>query len=184
MIEEKIKYFVKKSLRSRQNGFALLYAILLTGAVLSVGVILMNIITKQLIFSSINRSSEVSYYYAANSGRECLADAIMGDLFVDYDESHNASAKSSLTLYCFGQNIEFTNGGDGVFTPGEDILFADRKVDLVVYLNIPCFEGLSGCNPSSLNVRERNAYVAIATGYSDAEGGDRSTKRSAPFVQK
>jgi len=72
---------------NKNNGFALLYAILLTGAILSVGVILMNIITKQIIFSSVMRNSENSYYYAANSGRECLKHYInKTDAFFDGEE--------------------------------------------------------------------------------------------------
>lgn len=183
MTKKMVKYFIKKIFRSQQDGFALLYALLLTGAVLSVGVILMNIITKQLIFSSINRSSEVSYYYAANSGRECLADAITKELFIEYDEYYNSILKNSLTLNCFNKEISLTKDSDDKFT-SSDVTFEGRKVDLVVYVNAPCLDNEDGCDLESPDITKKYKYVAIATGYSDNTGGPRSTKRSAPFVLK
>lgn len=54
----------------KNNGFVILYAVIITTVVLVVGVSLMNIMTKQLVLSSISRNAKVSYY-AALSGREC-----------------------------------------------------------------------------------------------------------------
>ena len=61
-----------KNILFKKQGFALLYAILISGVIALIGVLLVNIITKQLVFSSLARDSEISYYYLANSGRECL----------------------------------------------------------------------------------------------------------------
>jgi hypothetical protein len=57
-------------LNNRQNGFVILYAVIITTVVLITGVSLMNIITKQLVISSIGRSSKQAYY-AALRGKEC-----------------------------------------------------------------------------------------------------------------
>lgn len=54
----------------KREGFVILYAVIITTVVLVVGVSLMNIITKQLVLSSIGRNAKVAYY-AALSGREC-----------------------------------------------------------------------------------------------------------------
>jgi hypothetical protein len=54
----------------KNRGFVILYAVIITTIVLIVGVSLMNIITKQLVLSSISRNSKIAYY-AALSGREC-----------------------------------------------------------------------------------------------------------------
>jgi len=58
-------------IKNKKSGFALLYAILLTSVVLVVGVALINIITRQLILTSLNRNSQIAYYNAT-SVRHCL----------------------------------------------------------------------------------------------------------------
>ena len=54
----------------KSEGFVILYAVIITTVVLVVGVSLMNIMTKQLVLSSISRNAKISYY-AALSGRDC-----------------------------------------------------------------------------------------------------------------
>ena len=54
-----------------QNGFALLYAVLLTGIILAIGLGLSAILAKQIILSSTGASSQ-NAYYAANTGKECV----------------------------------------------------------------------------------------------------------------
>jgi len=61
MIPNKIK---------QNSGFVIFYAVFITTVVLIVGVSLMNIMTKQLVLSSISRNAKISYY-AALSGRNC-----------------------------------------------------------------------------------------------------------------
>lgn len=56
--------------QKKNEGFVILYAVIITTVVLVVGLSLSNIITKQLVLSSISRSSKIAYY-AALSGREC-----------------------------------------------------------------------------------------------------------------
>lgn len=57
-------------IKQNKKGFVILYAVIISTVVLIVGVSLMNIMTKQLVLSSISRSAKVSYY-AAQAGRDC-----------------------------------------------------------------------------------------------------------------
>ena len=52
-------------------GFALLYAVLLTSVVLTVGLGLSSILRKQIILSSTGAASQQAYY-AANTAKECI----------------------------------------------------------------------------------------------------------------
>ncbi|MDO8183678.1 MAG: hypothetical protein Q7T49_01695 [bacterium] len=61
----------KNNYPNNQAGFALLYAVLLTGIILTVGLGLSSILTKQIVLSSIGSNSQVAYY-AANTAKECV----------------------------------------------------------------------------------------------------------------
>lgn len=108
-----MKFYSKKS-KENLSGFVLLYAILLTGAITTVGVLLVNIITKQLMFSSLNRNSDLTYYYAANAGRECLdywnrkpVGANHQFRVPFFPGSPNFNAKANPFIKCFGKEIYF-----------------------------------------------------------------------------
>lgn len=68
------------------RAFVLLYAVLVASVVLAIGFSLANIITKQIILSSLGQSSRIAYY-AADGGRDCglfwanFAEVITGDPF-------------------------------------------------------------------------------------------------------
>lgn len=57
--------------KTKERGFVLLYSILVSGIILSVGLSLGNILYKQVLLSSVAKSS-IFAYYAADSGRECV----------------------------------------------------------------------------------------------------------------
>jgi len=85
-----------------KKGFALLYAILLTSAVLIVGVSLINIITQQLILTSLNKGSQIAYYNA-RSIVSCLDFFDNKDYFLEYSETEAGqvdSVKSSAVIRC------------------------------------------------------------------------------------
>lgn len=179
----------------RNKGFALLYAILLSGALLLVGVILMNIITKQLVYSSINKKSEASYYYAANSGRECLMHyAINNAEEDDFDPSiphfyNNAdySFLASNTFSCFERSITMTRKSDDgnkvVYETDSPVLLDDNKIDLKVTFNRACLDidPLTLCEGDQLE--DKNSVVAWSLGSSNTTGL-RSTRRLAILVGK
>ena len=176
-----------------QNGFALLYAILLSGAVLTVGVILMNIITKQLVYSSVNRNSELAYYYAANSGRECL------DYFANQNSSNfyrrrpggGYNFKSGVSLTCLAQSlpIQFSGPNPDSSIPSNpdlkiytatDIIFDNSIVTLTVIFNQRCLDDPSVCDAET-ELTKRYGAVMIADGSSS---GGRIAKRTAIAVKK
>ncbi len=117
----------KLKLQKNQSGFALLYAVLLTGVILAIGLGLSSILTKQIVLSSIGSNSQVAYY-AANSGKEC----------VFYWGFHGGTAAgpegTAFGGYVFDDSI---NNGEGGFdfidpTPGAQILCDDRALDVTL----------------------------------------------------
>lgn len=199
-----INFKKEKSLPSTpQEGFALLYALLLTGAILVVGVILMNIITKQLIYSSLNRQSELAYYYAANSGRECLEyyATIEPDVFYQKTGRSNIEFNSEAHFNCLGQDVimkKNNSSGSNIITyslsnDGNNsslIEVEGSKVDLSVTFNRECIVDGRSCRiarqSENLNspktLEEKNTVVMKATGYSGLASNDRSAKRVAISV--
>lgn len=175
-------------MKYQQKGFALLYAILLTGAILSVGVILMNIITKQLLFSSINRNSEISYYYAANSGRECLQYVAKNnsDSFYEFLNENNVSFKQSATFTCFGESIKMEK--DSV--PGNIIAYKGKldldktTIDLSIKFNKSCLLHEGPClNDSNGKIFKKALYFIQVDG-SNLGSENRVAKRTAIFVRR
>jgi len=178
----------KPSLSYRRSGFALLYAILLTGAVLSVGVILMNIITKQLIFSSVSRQSETSYYYLANSGRECLVYYLEWTNDIYYTEYVSATENNTIfqpspSINCFGQKISLKSNGNStkpIYTASLE--FADNtSLDLSIQLNKDCLDDDSSTTCGGDSLIGRSSAVILAKGYGS---GNRSTMRTAVYARR
>lgn len=95
-------------IKNKKSGFALLYAILLTSVVLVVGVALINIITRQLILTSLNRNSQIAYYNAT-SVRHCLDFYDEKEYFIE--ETYNSYGDPIKTINpadkieCFGRPI-------------------------------------------------------------------------------
>ena len=81
-------------LRSKtdNSGFAVLYAVLVASVVAIGGLILSNIIFKQLVLSGVGQSSQISYY-AADVGRACAryweSQTNFGTVITDFDEAGN-----------------------------------------------------------------------------------------------
>ncbi len=74
--------------KEKQNGFTLLFAVLLSVLVLAVGASVINIAMKQVILTGIGRESQFAFY-AANTGIECA-------LYWDYRDAR-VFATSSLS---------------------------------------------------------------------------------------
>ena len=186
----RIKIFKnKKSLpRVYRGGFALLYAILLTGTILVVGVLLMNIITKQLIYSSIGKNSETAYYYVANSIRECVGyNELSNDKFTLWDDSGLAVPVTDEPSFpCLGVDLVFSEPVLVVediykyFLSNQTINIGGNNylVDVDVYKNYPC-ENSSSC--SGVNLYNKYATVIIVSGYS--QSGPREVKRTTVLAR-
>jgi hypothetical protein len=166
----------------RKKGFALLYAILLTGAILTIGVALMNIITKELIYSSVSRNSEVSFYYIANSGKECLLYHNITGVFAPYNRATGKFelASTGFSISCFGQPISMTkNGAEFIFSGNIDIDGQSRLVNLSIYKNIPCLNDGDCSGPA---LKDRFGTVIRVDGFSGVSGSGRLTKRTIVSV--
>ncbi|MEX0910383.1 MAG: hypothetical protein WDZ73_01370 [Candidatus Paceibacterota bacterium] len=66
-----------------QSGFVILYAVIVASVVSLSGILLGNIIVKQIILSSIGRESQFAYY-AANVANECIKNGLRRDFFGFY----------------------------------------------------------------------------------------------------
>lgn len=82
-----------------KKGFALLYAVLVAGVVLAVGLLLGSIISKNIMLSTLIKNSQISYY-SADSGRDC---AIFWDV---YNESFDPSIPAGVInlIKCSGDS--------------------------------------------------------------------------------
>jgi hypothetical protein len=61
---------MSKNHLKNNKGFVLLYAVLVTMVIVTVGVLMINIIARQIILSSLAKNSQIAFY-AANAGIEC-----------------------------------------------------------------------------------------------------------------
>jgi hypothetical protein len=117
----------KFKIQKNTSGFALLYAVLLTGVILAIGLGLSSILTKQIILSSIGSNSQVAYY-AANTGKECV--------FYWGFQGGTAAGPDGTAFggYIFDDSL---NDGEGGFvfvepTPGAQILCDDQTLDVIL----------------------------------------------------
>ena len=81
-----------------QNGFALLYAIIVVSAMMSLVFGVLNIVYKQITLSGLNKDSIVAFY-AANSGLEC------GQYWSTYGAFNLDNPYPSSTIQCLGSLI-------------------------------------------------------------------------------
>lgn len=58
--------------QTKKKGFVLLYAVLVSSVILAVGASLINIVTKQIVLSTVGRDSQFAYY-AADAGAKCAS---------------------------------------------------------------------------------------------------------------
>lgn len=171
----------------KNKGFALLFAILLSGAVLTIGIILMNIITKQLVFSSLSKESEITYYYLANSGRECLS--LQKNNFRYSDGLEYFPIQEDVTVNCLDKDIvlSYSSGQGFVTYTKENIEFDGKFLSFKVQVNSACLNGEEvGCdnNNGEDEIIDRYSYVMIVEGYSGESGANRTVKRTAVYVEK
>lgn len=87
-----------------EDGFFVIYAILFTSVMLTIGMAILDISLKQLSFSGIDRES-IRSFYSADSGMEC---ALYGDMVGDGGGDTVFSTSSPGTLRCNGDNINLT----------------------------------------------------------------------------
>ncbi|MEK7136416.1 MAG: hypothetical protein AAB821_02390 [Patescibacteria group bacterium] len=101
---------------SRKKGFVILYAVLVAGVVSIGGILLANIIVKQLMLSSFGRESQFAYY-AADSGDECARQGYTHGAFGVFNEGFDGEPEylaGELGLLTCEQG-DIIEGDDGEF---------------------------------------------------------------------
>ena len=119
---------------NNKRAFALLYAVLISGVVLAVGVSLMDIITKQLVFSSISKSSESAYYYAAYSGANCLYYLDSQDDFMTCRPRHGLIPASCAPTNPYPGSLNCFNP---VITPGPPVSLGSGQWRISIPADLP-----------------------------------------------
>ncbi len=90
-------------LAPKKQGIAILYAVLLITVIMTIGLILSDIITKQIILSSTGRSSQEAFS-AAIAGRECYNYWDLSHAF-DRCEDSNGTCERPDTIRCGNQDV-------------------------------------------------------------------------------
>jgi len=87
---------------NRRKGFVLLFAVLVSTLVLSVGISVISIALKQVVLSGSGRDSQYAFY-AANTGAECATYWDLASSSVFYTNSNPAT--KDLNIKCLGMRI-------------------------------------------------------------------------------
>ncbi len=99
---------MKKKIHNKENkGFALLFAVLISSVLLSIGLSIFNLTLKELILSSSGRESQFAFY-AADTGAECALywDSKGTDIFA---VNSNPRTPNPASPDCVGQAITIDN---------------------------------------------------------------------------
>ncbi len=126
------------------RGFVLLYAVLVSSIVITVGLLLANILLKQLVIASTARDAKIAYY-AADSGRDCALFWIneLGPYLFDSD----------ITITCNNRSVDISiNDFDSPIARGNSFNY---RVTL----------------PGSGNIPKRCADVEVYHGVPDVDSG-------------
>lgn len=107
--------------QNKEAGFALLITLIVVGVVLSVGVGLLDLSTKQLRLSTNAKESELAFH-AANAGSEC-ARYVLRNNAVDMENGNEISPS------CFGLTIDDLDPVDGSGSEPEPDLDLDNASD-------------------------------------------------------
>ncbi len=93
------------------QGFVLLYAVLVASVVLAIGMSLINIITRQIVLSSIGKSAQAAYY-AADGARDCAYYWYTNGAFGLYDAVNNSYLRAE-DLGTDGMTVSCSNQTEG-----------------------------------------------------------------------
>ncbi|MEK7589834.1 MAG: hypothetical protein AAB475_01100 [Patescibacteria group bacterium] len=93
----------------KHKGFAMLYAVLVSSILLSIGLAIFNLTVKELLLSSLGRDSQFAFY-AADTGAECA-------LYWDFQGDAFASSTPAANINCANEDRVVTsiNLGGGAY---------------------------------------------------------------------
>ncbi len=147
--------------KNNQQGFAVLYAVLVAGVVSIGGLLLSNIIFKQLVLTNVGQNSQIAYY-AADVGRYCAkywrTKFYFGEVLDLNDDGFlelDFGSQPEIQPYCLGQDV-----------PLEEWVEGDRSSDEATWsFTIPNIEGKSCAKVTVKN--SVTSYEATSLGYNN-----------------
>lgn len=102
-MQKGVKRAVRGERENNQEGFTLLFAVLVANLILAIGIATFNLTVKQVTLSSVGRESQVAFF-AADSGVECA---------LYWDFKHNAFSVSQPISSITCNGITITQADDG-----------------------------------------------------------------------
>ncbi len=124
-----MNYLDKNKIELGKKGFAMLFAVLVSSVLLSIGLSIFNLTIKELLLSSSGRESQFSFY-AADTGVECA-------LYWNFQEPNpfatSSGSTAPTTINCVGQDISLSPD------PGS----TDSSASTQFSLNIPALSPTS-----------------------------------------
>jgi len=110
-----------------KKGFALLFAVLISGLLITIGVSIFNISIKELMISASIRDSQTAYY-ALDSATECF---FYWDTVSDYFKYCNLEScnKETESITCNGNDVIFENNEDNNFKSNQFIRYSKDSTD-------------------------------------------------------
>ncbi len=108
---------MKKSIKYKK-GFTVLFAVLISSILLSIGIAILDLTLKQFTLSSVSKDSQVAFY-AADTGQECgmywdhvnnnTGATTTSSFATSTDSVNSVSVPPNITdIYCEGDIIDFT----------------------------------------------------------------------------
>jgi hypothetical protein len=94
-------YSCKIKIRNSNGGFALLYAVLITGLLVSIGMTIATIAAREVVLSSAGRESQFAFY-AADTGIEC---ALFWDIRKNKFSNFDSASEPPSPITCNNQVI-------------------------------------------------------------------------------
>lgn len=117
-----------ESITKKKNGFAILYSVLIASILLAIGLAILNITIKELLFSSLGRESQFAFY-ASDTGVECA-------LYWDFKANAFATSSPLENIDCGGGNRDVTvddsESGSGLYKRIFQINFAPEPYCTIV----------------------------------------------------
>ena len=169
-----LSYFKNKE--TKQEGFAILYAVLVAGVVAIGGILLSTIIFKQLILTGVGQNSQVSYY-AADVGRACAK------YWREYGYFGHLNVTESGTTFQYDQTPIYCVNN----TPIDPIPVNDGSIDptVGVILNFKIKDINNNSCAAVLVENNTERFKIVSTGYNNsscASGNSRLVLRQVQEV--
>lgn len=145
-----------------KRGFALLFSILISGLLITIGISIFNISIKELMISASIRDSQIAYY-AADSATECFSYWDTVSDYFNYCETSPCSREAVIS--CNGNTVVINELEDNHFYSNEFVRFSQDSSDM--------FEPTASINLSKTKEDGSVIINGLFSGYNTGENGRR-----------